>query len=120
MLGFEKFQKLVDMAFDLHLGKDLEDSMVRPDDEGGAFDSHVLAAVQRLQFPYPVGLTEFALCVGEQGEWELMLVFELLMGGDRVLAHPKYGHAQLFQAGERVPKVAGFLRAARRKILGIE
>src|ERR1017187_9330851 len=72
------------VPFGVHLLEDRPDSSIGPDDVGGASDTHVLAAVERLLDPESVLLRHLVVHVREEGEREAVLLLELLVALDRV------------------------------------
>jgi hypothetical protein len=72
------------VAFDLHLGKDMPDLSVPPDDVGGAHDSHGRVAVEIFFLPDPIGFKHFAGSIARQRKVQLVLVAELLQHFDGV------------------------------------
>src|ERR1700730_5068787 len=72
-------QHLVDMAGHFHLVPDLGDGASLVDQEGGALDAHVLAAIEALLDPGSVLLADLAVLVGHQREVELVFLLELVV-----------------------------------------
>ena len=60
------------------------------------------------------------LLIGEQGEWEFVLVDEFVVGGGSVLADAQNGDVVGFQLLPAIAKVAGFFGAAWSVVFGIE
>ena len=54
------------MTLHLHLAPDLGDLAVWTDQEGGAFDAHVFAAIELLEHPDAIGFADLAGLVGDQ------------------------------------------------------
>jgi hypothetical protein len=68
----------------------------------------------------PVGLEDLAVGVRQQRERELVLVAELAVRGDRVLADAEDRCPELLQGGHRVPEALGLHGASRRVVARIE
>src|SRR3981189_1552742 len=81
-------QHLVDMARHLHLVPDLGHGAGLVDQEGGALDAHVLAAIEALLDPGSVLLADLAVLGGHQRDGEAVLLLELF-----VLLHAVLGDA---------------------------
>src|SRR5436190_2833549 len=109
-----------DVAADLDLAPHLTDHAVLVDQEGGAVDAHVLAAVQALLDPGTVLLADLAVFVGHQGEGEAVLGLELVVARHAVLADADHLRFQLLEGGGRIAEAAGLGGAARRVVFGIE
>ena len=89
--------------------------------EGVSHHPHVFASHELLQ---PIALVEAGdgtgLRIGEQGERELVLVDEFVVGGRSVLADAQNADVVVFQLLPAIAKVAGLLGAAWGVVLGIE
>ena len=90
-------------------------------EEGVAHHPHVFAPHELLQ---PIALVEAGdgtgLLIGEQGERELVLVDEFVVGCGSVFADAKNGDVVGLQLLPAIAKVAGLLGAAWSVVLGIE
>src|SRR5882757_1006881 len=113
-------QHLVDMARHLHLVPDLGDGAGLVDQEGGALDAHVLAAIEALLDPGSVLLADLAVLVGHQREGEAVLLLELVVLLHAVLGDADHLGLDLGEVGQGVAKAAGFGGAARGVVLGIK
>src|ERR1700731_4466801 len=80
----ERREDRLGMAVDLDLGENLLDHAVASDDEGGALDTHELAAVKRLHLIDAVRLGDGIRGIAEQRKVERLLRDELHMRGGRV------------------------------------
>src|SRR3990167_4939678 len=79
--GLQRRLHLGDMASDLDLVPDLCNHAVLVDQEGGAVDAHVLAAVEALLDPGPVLRADLAVFVRDEREVEFVLGLELVVAG---------------------------------------
>src|SRR5580704_2853406 len=113
-------QHLVDMAGHLHLVPDLGDGAGLVDQEGGALDAHVLAAVEALLHPGAVLRADLAVFVRHQREGEAVFLLELVVLLHAVLGDADHLCLDLGKVGQGVAKAAGLGGAARRVVLGIE
>ena len=108
------------MRIDVHLVPDLLDAAFGIDDEAAPGDTHVLAAVQALLDPDPVGFEQFMVGVGQQREVQRILLHELRMALFVVGADAEYRDRELPEAGKIVAEGAGLARAAGRIVLRVE
>src|ERR1700730_5390964 len=113
-------QNLVDMAGHLPLVPDLGDGAGLVDQEGGALDAHVLAAVVALLDPGAVLRADLAVLVGYQREGEAVFLLELVVLLHAVLGDADHLRLHLGEVGQGVAKAAGLGGAARRVVLGIK
>src|SRR5216683_1329648 len=113
-------QHLVDMAGHLHLVPDLGHGAGLVDQEGGALDAHVLAAVEALLDPGAVLRADLAVLVRHQREGEPVLLLELVVLLHAVLGDADHRSLDLGEVGQGIAKAAGLGGAARRVVLGIE
>src|SRR5438105_15901323 len=70
---------LLDVSGHSHLGENPSDPTVAVDDDGGALDTHVLAAIHRFLLPDTESVGELVSFVGEKTEGELILFLEFAM-----------------------------------------
>ena len=120
--GLRSAQYLGGVVFGLDLlgGDDALDGAVGRDDEGGAEGPHVLAAIHGFLAPYAKLLDQPVVCVGDEGEGELLLGDEFLVRVGRVNAHAYHLIACVEQCLIVVAQVACLGRAARCRVLGVE
>ena len=102
------------------LAEEVSQLAVRSNDEGGAFNSHILLAVHRFFNPYVVGLSNFLVSIGEERKVELMLFDELGVRLRIVRADAEDNRAEFSELGVFVPKGAGFDRTSWGHILGVK
>src|SRR5579883_2595963 len=108
------------MARHLHLAPHLGDLAVLVDQKGGAIDTHVFAAVQALLDPGAIFGADLSVLVGNQREVKLVLRLELVVTRYAVLADADNLRLEFLEGSRRIAKAAGFGRASRRVVLGIE
>src|SRR4051794_11995566 len=82
-----RFQHFVGVAVDLDLAPGSPDHAFAVDQEGRAFDTHVLLAVHALFLPDLVFLGDAGGLVRGQGERQLVFLLELVVAGDAVLRY---------------------------------
>src|SRR5579883_1822630 len=108
------------MAGDLHLAPDAAHHALLVDEVGCTLDSHIFPAIHALLDPDAVALADFALGVGGKDERKLVLLLEFVVRGYAVLRDADDHRRHLAEFREGVAEPAGFGRAARRVVLGIE
>src|SRR5213078_800551 len=108
----QRLLHLVDVAADLDLAPHLADHAILVDQEGGAVDAHVLAAIEALLDPGAVPLADLAVLVGHQREVELVLGLEPVVARHAVLADADYLRLELLEGGGRIAEAAGLGGAA--------
>ena len=108
------------MARDLDLMPGLGDRALLVDQEGGALDAHVLAAVQALLHPGAVLLADLAVAIGYQREVEVVLLLELVVARHAVLADAYHLRLEFLESRCIVTEGAGLGGTARGVVLGIE
>lgn len=99
---------------------DVFNQAVLVDEEGSAHGAEVLAAVHRLLGPYAHLLDKRVLGVGNEGEGQVVLGFELLMAGGAVYAHANHSVAFLAQLAVVITYAAGLGCAAAGVVLWVE
>ena len=108
------------LHLDLLRTVDLGHDALLVDDECCADGTHVGAARHFLFLPYAKSLNELVVGVGNEGEGQLELLLELLVGPLVLHAHTHDGKASLKQLLVVVAQAAGLACAAGRGILRIE
>src|SRR5437868_5926663 len=116
----DRLDDLGGVALDADLGPVLRDLAVLADEHGRPDDPLHLLAVENLVAPRAVGLEDLAVGVAEQRECELVLVAELAVRGDRVLASAQHDGAELGDRGQRGVEVVGLDGTARGVVARIE
>ena len=116
----ERLQHLLGVAVHPHPREDLAHDALGVDHEGGADHADDLLAVQHLLAPGPVLLGHGLVGVGEEGEVQLVLGLELLVGRERVAAHAEHDRALLLEGGLAVAERAGLAGAAGGVVLRVE
>src|SRR5258708_541403 len=116
----QRFRDLVDVAGDLDLVPDLGDHALLVDQEGGALDAHVLAAIEALLDPGAVLPADLAVDVGDEREGKAVFLLEFVMARDAVLADTHYLRLELLEGRRGIAKAAGLGGAARRVVLGVK
>ena len=81
---FQVRQHFSGVAFRLHLGKDVLDLAVWPDDERGPDDAHDFLAVHVLFLQHAEGVGDFLVGIGQQREGQLEFLLKLLLRLGRV------------------------------------
>src|ERR1017187_1652210 len=104
----------------LYLVVNLLDRAVRADDEGSALDAHHLLAVHVLLFIDAVGFGGDPVLVRQQGERQIVLLFEFRLCRWLVRRDPDDRRALLAERLDFVAELAGLHRAARGIGPGIE
>src|ERR1041385_8714430 len=118
--GLDRLDDLVGVSLHADLGPVLHDLAVLADEDGGPDDALHLLAVHDLVAPGAIGLEDAAVGVAEQGKSEAVLVAELAVRGDRVLAGAEHDGAELLERGEGRVEVVGLDRATRRVVSRVE
>lgn len=95
-------------------------SSIFVDYEGCPFGSHECSSVKFLLLPYAITIQNFCFWVAQQGEGQLMLLFESLMGFDAIFAHTQNNDAFLFEILSQISEFDSFLCASGSAILRIE
>src|SRR5262245_9578239 len=113
-------QHVLDVPGHLHLVPDVGHGAGLVDQEGGALDAHVLAAVETLLDPGAVLLADLAVFVGYQRKVELVLLLELVVAIDAVLGDADHLRLDLGEVGQRIAEATGLCGAARRVVLWVE
>src|ERR1700677_766871 len=108
------------MVLDLNLGEDAADDPLAINDESGALDTHVLAAVERLFDVNTKGLGDLVARITEQREIELVPGDKAVVQGGGVAADANDFGPGLAQLGLMVTEVAGLGGASVGEILGVE
>src|SRR5438477_11116227 len=90
------------------------------DQEGAAFDTHILASVHALFDPDTVFFADVGPRIGSENERELVLFLELVVRGDRVLRDPDHHRSRPAVIREGIAKSARLGGAAGRVVLGIK
>src|SRR5262247_1639854 len=108
------------MAVYFDFAKNMFDLSVLADDKRGPLNSPVFPPVQAFLFINAVGIAHRFLGIAEKRERKAVLLDKLLMRGLIVQAHAQHHRSGLVNRRDRVPKIAGFARATRRVVLGIE
>src|SRR3954452_9291503 len=84
---FGGLQHFFGVAVNLDLAPGSPDHAFAVDQEGRAFDAHVLLAVHAFFLPDLVFLGDAGGLVGGEGEGQLVFLLELVVTGDAVLGH---------------------------------
>lgn len=95
--ALERCDNFRGVAFHLHLGENLEDPSVRPDDVRGAHDAHFLHPVHGLFLPNPVGFEHGVRRVPGEREIERIFVVKFLEIVNGVTAHPEDDRSKMVQ-----------------------
>ena len=90
------------------------------EDEGHAEGTHVGAAVELLLCPNTKYLLHFSGGVGQQGEWERVLLDEFCVGSGAVFAYSNHIVAGGNKGVIIVPQAAGLRCAARCVVFWVE
>src|ERR1017187_1482555 len=114
---FEDFRRV---TLGLDLVVDFLDRAVQADDEGGALDAHHLLAVHVLLFIDAVGFGGGPVLVRQQGERQIVLLFEFRLRRWLVRRDPNDRRALLAERLDFVAELAGLHGAARGIGPGIE
>src|SRR5882724_12262712 len=109
---FGRLQHVGDVAGDLHLAPEAADHALAIDQEGGALQAHILAAVHTLLDPGAVGLGGLAVGIAGEHEGQGVLLLELVVAGDAVARHADDGGVDAAEILHVVTEVAGLLGAA--------
>src|SRR5688572_19667646 len=119
-LRIERRQHLGRVPLRLDLLEHVRDAPRRVDDERGAEDAVVLAAVHRLLAPDAVGLGDRVVLVGEQRERQRELVAKLPVRRDAVGRDAEHDGSPGLHVGPAVAELAGLRGAAARVVLRVE
>src|SRR5205814_2831407 len=85
-----------------------------------SLDPHVRAAVHRFLLPDPELIGELVILVGQQSEWQRILLLELLVRRNAVGTYSDHLRVGLAEPRKSVPEIARLFRAARGVVLRIE
>lgn len=101
------------MPFRFHIVENVLDLGIRPDHEGGARNAHHFAAVHVFLFHYAELVGDFLIGVGEEREWQAVIILKLLLSGGRVARNAEQSRARLFDLFICVAEPARLDRSAR-------
>jgi len=110
----------LDVPGNLDLWKDARDPTFAIDNHCRALETHVLAPVHGFLFPDAEVVSELVLLVCQEQVGKLELLLEFSMRLEAVRAHSDHDRIDLPESRKRIAKIARFLRAAGRVVLGIE
>ena len=113
-------QHLRRVVFGLDLLEGLYDDAVLVDEVRGAHDAKGLLAVHVLFVPDVICFDGFELRVRKKCEGKLVLLFELLVGRNGVLADTDDDGTFFPEGGHQIAKGTGLGRAARRVVSRVE
>ena len=116
----EAFQHLPGVPIHLDLQEDLRDLAGFIDQERGSCDAHVLPAVHRFFDPDAVLFADIGILVGEEKVIQPLLLLELSVGADGVLADTEDDRALFGNFSEFVTEPANFKRSAGSQILWVK
>ena len=108
------------MALGLHIFEDVSNLSVGADDEGGPRNAHHLFAIHVFFLQNAEGLGDFLVGVGQQREWEVIVVGKSLLCFGRIRGDAKQHRAGLLNLTVCVAEPASFQRSARGVGAGIE
>src|SRR5205085_5085187 len=102
-------QDFGDVARHLDLVPDLAHHAVLVDQEGGAFDPHVFAAIHAFLDPDAIAFGHLAVGVGAEDERQLVLFLEFVVLGNRIARYAVHHRAGLAVIGARIAKAAALV-----------
>jgi hypothetical protein len=108
------------VTVDLDFAIDLHDPAIFPKDEGRPLDPLEDFSVHILVFDHSVLFTYRAVGVAQERKRELILLPELKLGFDGVLADAEDDGFPRVERDDFIPEIACLARSARRVSLGVE
>jgi hypothetical protein len=94
------------VALGLDLVEDVLDLAVRTDQECGSFDSQNFFAVEVFFLDDAVSVRDLLIDVGQEREWQVVLVFEFLLCLGRIVGNAQDDSVDLAESGEALAKLA--------------
>src|SRR4029077_5690427 len=116
----ERRQHLGRMALGLHVLEHPRDPTLAVNEKGGPENALVLLPVHGLLSPGPVRFRDQVIRIGQQGEWELVLLLELLVRRHGIRRDAKDDRAGLLDVAPAVAEPAGLFGAPAGVVLRIE
>ena len=108
------------MLLRFYLGPDLLDFPLWIDEIGNAMDTLVFLAHEFLWAPRAIGLNNFLVLVRDQPKGQAIFRHKLVVFGRGIAAHPKQHGFCFLELDVFITERAGFLRSARRVVLGVK
>ena len=113
-------QHLFRMPIGLHVLEDVGDFAVCADQERSSSNAHHFLAIHVLFLDHIKLLGNCFILIGKERVGQLVLVFEVLLGGRRIGGDAKYGYAGPGEFAVCVAEPARFDRSTGRVGLGVE
>ena len=108
------------MLVRFYLGPDLLDFPLWIDEIGNAMDTLLVLAHEFLWAPRAIGLNNFLVLVRDQPKGQAIFRHKLVVFGRGIAAHPEQHGFCLLELDVFITERAGFLRSARRAVLGVK
>jgi len=108
------------MLLRFYLGPDLLDFPLWIDEIGNAMDTLVFLAHEFLWAPSAIGFNDCLVIVRDQHKGQAIFCYKLVVFGRGIAAHPKQHGFCLLEMDVFITERAGFLRSARRVVLGVK
>jgi len=118
--GFDEIQHFLGMTGHFHAPPFPLQHAPSVNDEGAAFNASYLFPIHFFQLDDPELLAEAFFLVGNQGEGEVLLGFEIFVGFHAVPGNPGHHRPQGLEFRIQVPELLGFRGAARGAVLGVK
>src|SRR5271156_3922086 len=113
MGGFDGGENFLCMPLRLYFGKDLQQLLVGPDEEGGALDPNHFLAIHILFLENIKLFADYFVYICKEGVRQVILLFEFLLRLGGIARDPQYDGSSLLYLLEDVTKATGFDSAAR-------
>ena len=108
------------MTFRLHVFEDVFDLAIGTDHESRASDAHHFPAIHIFFFQYAELVGDLFVRIGQQHEWETVLVLKFLLRSGGVARNTGQDGARLFDLLVCVAEPARFFRSTGSIGLGVE
>ncbi len=108
------------MLLRFYLGPDLLDFPLWIDEIGNAMDTLVFLAHEFLWAPRAIGIHNFLVLVRDQPKGQAIFRHKLVVLGRGIAAHSEQHGFCLLEMDVFITERAGFLRSARRVVLGVK
>ena len=120
LAGLDLGQHLFGVAVGLHVLENVGDFGVRSDKESSAGDAHHLFAIHILFLDHTKLVRNRFILISKERVGQLVLVFELLLGGGSIGGDAEYGNASPGEFAICVAEPARFYRSTGCIGLGVE
>jgi hypothetical protein len=112
--AFQLRKHFLSMALGPDLREDLQQTLVRADQECGPLNAHDFFPIHIFLFQNVKLLAHLFVHIGQQGIGKVIFFLELALGFGRVAGYAEHDSSRLLQLREGIAKAAGLNGAARR------